>query len=147
MLSLTPPVRLTVCRTDIIYYFSKWVSLYKHNRRMWWLINPALLFSSLYYCNQTARQEPEVRPSLVSELTNYFYWPPEDKFSTHPYFGDAETDITVQQGEAAFFNCHVFNLANQTVSWPQNSPPFNQISILSCFLFYIKPLLGFVKIM
>lgn len=40
-----------------------------------------------------------------------------DKFATHPYFGDAETDITVQQGEAAFFNCHVFNLANQTVSW------------------------------
>ena len=39
-----------------------------------------------------------------------------DKFTTHPYFGDAETDITVQQGEAAFFNCHVFNLANQTVS-------------------------------
>lgn len=43
-----------------------------------------------------------------------------DKFSTHPYFGDAETDITVQQGEAAFFNCHVFNLANQTVSWMRN---------------------------
>ena len=40
-----------------------------------------------------------------------------DKFTTHPYFGDAETDITVQQGEAAFFNCHVFNLANQTVSF------------------------------
>jgi len=40
-----------------------------------------------------------------------------DKFATHPYFGDAETDIIVQQGEAAFFNCHVFNLANQTVSW------------------------------
>ena len=39
-----------------------------------------------------------------------------DKFTTHPYFGDTETDITVQQGEAAFFNCHVFNLANQTVS-------------------------------
>merc|ERR1712110_18890 len=44
-----------------------------------------------------------------------------DKFSTHPYFGDAETEITVQQGEAAFFNCHVFNLANQTVSWMRNS--------------------------
>jgi len=43
-----------------------------------------------------------------------------DKFTTHPYFGDAETDITVQQGEAAFFNCHVFNLANQTVSWMRN---------------------------
>ena len=41
-----------------------------------------------------------------------------DKFTTHPYFGDTETDITVQQGEAAFFNCHVFNLANQTVSLP-----------------------------
>jgi len=40
-----------------------------------------------------------------------------DKFISRPYFGDAETDITVQQGEAAFFNCHVFNLANQTVSW------------------------------
>ena len=39
-----------------------------------------------------------------------------DKFSTRPYFGDAETDVTVQQGEAAFFNCHVFSLANQTVS-------------------------------
>jgi len=43
------------------------------------------------------------------------------KFSTRPYFGDAETEITVQQGEAAFFNCHVFNLANQTVSWMRNS--------------------------
>jgi len=43
-----------------------------------------------------------------------------DKFSSHPYFGDAETDVTVQQGEAAFFNCHVFNLANQTVSWMRN---------------------------
>ena len=39
-----------------------------------------------------------------------------DKFVSRPYFGDAETEITVQQGEAAFFNCHVFNLANQTVS-------------------------------
>ena len=39
-----------------------------------------------------------------------------DKFISRPYFGDAETDVTVQQGEAAFFNCHVFNLANQTVS-------------------------------
>ena len=39
-----------------------------------------------------------------------------DKFVSVPYFGDAETEITVQQGEAAFFNCHVFNLANQTVS-------------------------------
>jgi len=43
-----------------------------------------------------------------------------DKFSTRPYFGDAETDVTVQQGEAAFFNCHVFSLANQTVSWMRN---------------------------
>jgi len=40
-----------------------------------------------------------------------------DKFVSRPYFGDTETVITVQQGEAAFFNCHVFNLANQTVSW------------------------------
>lgn len=40
-----------------------------------------------------------------------------DKFVSRPYFGDAETSVTVQQGEAAFFNCHVFNLANQTVSW------------------------------
>ena len=65
----TDLVTLTVCGTDIIYYFSKWVSLYKHNRRMWWLINPALLFSSPYYCNQTPRQEaePEVSLSLVSE--------------------------------------------------------------------------------
>ena len=39
-----------------------------------------------------------------------------DKFVSRPYFGDTETVITVQQGEAAFFNCHVFNLANQTVS-------------------------------
>lgn len=39
-----------------------------------------------------------------------------DKFISRPYFGDAETEVTVQQGEAAFFNCHVFNLANQTVS-------------------------------
>ena len=38
-----------------------------------------------------------------------------DKFVSRPYFGDAETSVTVQQGEAAFFNCHVFNLANQTV--------------------------------
>lgn len=40
-----------------------------------------------------------------------------DKFVSRPYFGDAETVITVQQGEAAFFDCHVYNLANQTVSW------------------------------
>ena len=39
-----------------------------------------------------------------------------DKFVSRPYFGDTETVITVQQGEAAFFDCHVFNLANQTVS-------------------------------
>jgi hypothetical protein len=44
-----------------------------------------------------------------------------DKFVSRPYFGDAETEITVQQGEAAFFNCHVFNLANQTVSWMRTS--------------------------
>jgi len=44
-----------------------------------------------------------------------------DKFISRPYFGDAETDVTVQQGEAAFFNCHVFNLANQTVSWMRTS--------------------------
>jgi len=44
-----------------------------------------------------------------------------DKFVSIPYFGDAETEITVQQGEAAFFNCHVFNLANQTVSWMRTS--------------------------
>ena len=42
-----------------------------------------------------------------------------DKFISRPYFGDAETDVTVQQGEAAFFNCHVFNLANQTVRTSQ----------------------------
>ena len=40
-----------------------------------------------------------------------------DKFVSRPYFGDTETVITVQQGEAAFFNCQVFNLANQTVSF------------------------------
>lgn len=40
-----------------------------------------------------------------------------DNFVSRPYFGDAETEITVQQGEPAFFDCHVFNLANQTVSW------------------------------
>jgi len=43
-----------------------------------------------------------------------------DKFESRPYFGDAETEITVQQGDDAFFNCHVFNLANQTVSWMRN---------------------------
>jgi len=26
-----------------------------------------------------------------------------DKFLSRPYFGDAETEVTVQQGEAAFF--------------------------------------------
>ena len=45
-----------------------------------------------------------------------------DKFVSRPYFGDTETVITVQQGEAAFFNCQVFNLANQTVSC-HHSPP------------------------
>ena len=45
-----------------------------------------------------------------------------DKFVSRPYFGDTETVITVQQGEAAFFNCQVFNLANQTVRYhPQSS--------------------------
>jgi len=45
-----------------------------------------------------------------------------DKFlSRSPYLGDTETRITVQQGEPAFFNCRVFNLANQTVSWMRNS--------------------------
>ena len=43
-----------------------------------------------------------------------------DKFVSRPYFGDAETSVTVQQGEAAFFNCHVFNLANQTVGGRHN---------------------------
>ena len=43
-----------------------------------------------------------------------------DKFVSRPYFGDAETSVTVQQGEAAFFNCHVFNLANQTVGGLQS---------------------------
>ena len=43
-----------------------------------------------------------------------------DKFlSRSPYLGDTETRITVQQGEPAFFNCRVFNLANQTVSFRQ----------------------------
>ena len=46
-----------------------------------------------------------------------------DKFVSRPYFGDTETVITVQQGEAAFFNCQVFNLANQTVSCHHSPPP------------------------
>jgi len=44
-----------------------------------------------------------------------------DKFLSQPYFAEPETEITVQQGEPAFFNCHVYNLANQTVSWMRTS--------------------------
>ena len=59
-----------------------------------------------------------------------------DKFVSRPYFGDAETVITVQQGEAAFFNCHVFNLANQTVSKQKTLPGVNnnKEKICHCFL-------------
>ena len=40
-----------------------------------------------------------------------------DKFVFRPYFGSTETEVTVQQGEEAFFNCKVFNVAIwQTVS-------------------------------
>ena len=34
-----------------------------------------------------------------------------DKFVFRPYFGSTETEVTVQQGEEAFFNCKVFNVA------------------------------------
>ncbi len=43
-------------------------------------------------------------------------WSAGKDFISRPYFGEQETDIVVQQGEVAFFNCHVHNLANQTVS-------------------------------
>jgi hypothetical protein len=39
----------------------------------------------------------------------------DDKFVSRPYFENNETKVEVQQGEVAFFNCHVRNLANQTV--------------------------------
>ena len=39
------------------------------------------------------------------------------KFPPRPYFGKTETVVTVQQGETAFFNCQVFNLATRTVSF------------------------------
>ncbi|XP_023340316.1 protein amalgam [Eurytemora carolleeae] len=48
---------------------------------------------------------------------NGMSWSAGKDFISRPYFGEQETDIVVQQGEVAFFNCHVHNLANQTVSW------------------------------
>lgn len=58
--------------------------------------------------------------SLVSLLLltpNGGSWVAEEKFVSRPYFENNETKVEVQQGEVAFFNCHVKNLANQTVSW------------------------------
>ena len=41
---------------------------------------------------------------------------PSPQYVSKPYFGDETEGVVVQQGEVAFFNCHVHNLANQTVS-------------------------------
>ena len=53
------------------------------------------------------------------------------------YFGSESGDVVVQQGEVAFFNCHVHNIANQTVSqkslsdlFPQSVQPPHR---MSCF--------------
>jgi ectoine hydroxylase-related dioxygenase (phytanoyl-CoA dioxygenase family) len=42
-------------------------------------------------------------------------WVTDEKFVSRPYFENNDTKVEVQQGEVAFFNCHVRNLANQTV--------------------------------
>ena len=52
-------------------------------------------------------------------------WSAGKDFISRPYFGKEETDIVVQQGEVAFFNCHVHNLANQTVIKPFVHTLFN----------------------
>ena len=43
-----------------------------------------------------------------------------------PYFEKTSHDVTVQLGDNAFFECHIFNLHNQTVvSTIQNIQPEN----------------------
>lgn len=40
-----------------------------------------------------------------------------DRLVSHPYFGQTETQVKIQQGDVAFFHCTVYNVGNQTVSW------------------------------
>ena len=43
----------------------------------------------------------------------YFFVPETNIF--RPYFEKTSHDVTVQLGDNAFFECHIFNLHNQTV--------------------------------
>lgn len=51
----------------------------------------------------------EVIPLLLSGMSS-------DRSKLKPYFVQTESQMTVQEGDNAFFNCKVANLYNETVS-------------------------------
>ena len=49
-------------------------------------------------------------------LSSHLIYPLSEDSLFRPYFEKTSHDVTVQQDDVAFFECHIFNLHNQTVS-------------------------------